>query len=182
VTEPDDLHNLDDDTPEDEASRVSDAEERARLLAETMAHATAQDAEYRRIPMDPGRRTSVWKGLTSTALVMAALLLLLAPPGWLTGPPLPSLTPLDLERGLRAVLFLQAEEIEAFHFREGRLPRSLGELDRPFPGLRYVRSNNRVYQLVALRPDGTVLVYDSAHPTPQARGLARRWLREPPRP
>ena len=43
------------------------------------------------------------------------------------------------------------------------------------PGIRFVRSNNRVYQLVAARPNGRALVYDSARPDPEFEDVENGW-------
>lgn len=75
-------------------------------------------------------------------------------------------------RGLRTVLYLQAQQIEAYRLREGHLPDSLGEVPARFAGIRYVRSNSRVYQLVGHGPDGSPVVYDSTRPDPIFRTAA----------
>ena len=98
-------------------------------------------------------------------LVALAAWLSASPPAWLRGDPPAAPTVQDQARGLRAHLFLQAQQIEAFRLREGRLPASLDEVPGAAGDLRYVRSNNRVYQLVASDGRATV-VYDSARPDP----------------
>lgn len=173
---------IDLDDPEDpdrSQARVSDAAERQRLLAATLAHAVARDAEYREAPVAPGRQAAWWKWGSALGLLAAAGLALVAPPARLAGPPLPAVSEAEVEQGLERALFLQSGEIEAFRIREGRLPRTLDELDGTLPGIRYVRSNNRVYQLVVARPDGSALVWDSADPSPVRRNLGERWLQAP---
>ena len=98
------------------------------------------------------------------------------PPGLLVPEPPPTLTEQDAIVGLRVTLLLQAQQIEAFRVAEERLPASLEEAGPAFDGVRYVRSGNRLYQLVAYRPDGEPLIFDSASPAPEFQALARTWL------
>ena len=102
-----------------------------------------------------------------------------APPPWVAGEPPLQVPPAALERGVVAALYLQAQQIEVFRIRNGRLPRSLAELPVRVPGVLFVRSNNRLYQLVAARPDGRALVYDSANPEPVFEQIADGWNPEP---
>lgn len=162
--------------PQPEEERVSDPSERDRLLAATLADAAMRDAQYRMAPVDPAGPPSWWKWLLSLFFLAAAAWASVTPPTWLAGPPPPALSATDVERGLEATLFLGAVEVEAFRHREGRLPRSLDEVGQAAPGLSYVRSGNRAYQLVARRPDGSTLVWDSAHDIPARTRLARIWL------
>ena len=74
-----------------------------------------------------------------------------------------------------AALQLQARQIEVFRARHGRLPRTLDEVPVRIPGIRFVRSNGRVYQLVAARPNGRALVYDSARPDPEFEDVENGW-------
>jgi hypothetical protein len=152
--------NLDD--PDPPVHRISRAEERERLVAEALAHAELQEAQYRLAPPEAPR--DAWMLPVALMFLGMAGILSLTQPRWLTGDPLPSVTVDERERGLLAVLYLEAQQIEVFRLREGRLPASLDELPVQFPGIRFVRSNNRVYQLVAHRPEGGTLVYDSSHP------------------
>lgn len=158
------------------AYRVSRPEDRARVLAEAMAHAEAQEAQFKAVPATPGRGPR-WKGPTAMVLFGVAAALAVFPPGWL-GPPRPR-EPTDAERvrGLRTELYLQAQQIEAFRMREGRLPDSLDEVPARFGDVRFVRSNSRVYQLVGHGPDGSRLIYDSARPDPVFRGVAAQLSR-----
>lgn len=153
-----------DEEPDLPVYRISKVEDRERLLAQAMAHAEAQEAQYKVIPADTplGGR---WKSPLAWGVFCLAAGLALFPPGWLAGRPAPIPTTGEWDRGVRAAVFLQAQQVEAFRLREGRLPDTLDELPARIPGLAFVKSNNRVYQLRARRPDGTVVVYDSALPS-----------------
>ena len=140
---------------------TSSPEERDRLVAEALAHAEARDALYRPPSEIPSRS---WKGLLATVLLVLSTVLLLAPPVWLQGEAPPTVSSEDRTRGARLSLELQAHEIEAFRLRHQRLPERLEEVPTVLPGIRFVRSNVRVYQLVAYDADGRPLVYDSTRP------------------
>ena len=72
-------------------------------------------------------------------------------------------------------LLLQAQQVEAFRVRSQRLPNSLEELPATLPGVRYARSGNRAYQLIAYERDGNAIVYDSANPAPSFRVFMSVW-------
>lgn len=154
-----------------EVLAVSKVEERQRLLAETMAHAEAQEAQYKVIPADEPLRGR-WKAPAGWALLAAAATVALFPPAWIAGRPAPVPTPGELDRGLRAAVYLQAQQVEAFRLREGRLPEVLEELPAHVPGVSFVKSNSRVYQIRARGPDGDLVVYDSGHPSAAFRTAA----------
>ena len=153
---------------------ISSPEERDRLLAEALLHTDTLDAFYKQ-PLGDGVRQGRWKGLLALILLTLAGYVGLAPPTWVEGRPVPQVSTTDRERGAIAGLQLQARQIEVFRARHGRLPISLDELPVRLPGIRFVRSNSRVYQLVAAGPDGRAIVYDSALPDPQFEEITRPW-------
>jgi hypothetical protein len=156
---------LSQEDPDLPIQRVSRPEDRERLLAEALAHAEALEEQYRVVPADPPHAAR-WKGALAVVTFGIALLTAVFPPAWLAGPPAAIPTPGDRDRGLRTAVFLQAQQVEAFRVREGRLPLTLAELPARLPGLTLVRSNNRVYQIRGRRADGTLVIYDSARPSP----------------
>lgn len=160
--EPFTLSAEDPDLPTHTISRIEDRE---RLLAEAMAHAEALEEQYKVIPADPAPRGR-WKTPAASAIFALALVVAFVPPSWLAGREAPRPTVGDMDRGLRVSMLLQAQQVEAFRVREGRLPEHLSELPVTFPGLDLVRSNNRVYQIRGRRADGSVEIYDSSQPSP----------------
>lgn len=164
-------------SPEDQdppVHRISRIEEREKLLAEAMAHAEAQEAQYKVIPADAplvGR----WKTPVALMVFVAAGLVGLFPPSWVAGPPLATVQDGELERGVRVSIALQALQVEVFRLRNDRLPDDLAEVPGRFADLRLVKSNNRVFQIVGRRPGGETLVYDSAHPSPAFAGAEAFW-------
>lgn len=160
---------------------VSREEERQRLLAEAVAHASAQDEAFRQRG-EAVEATAAWKVPVALALFLLAAVVALFPPSWLVPQARPQLRPADQAYGARAALYLEAQQIEAFHLVRGRLPESLDEIGDRIPGVTFIRSNSRVYQLVMRRPDGSSLVYDSARPAPGFAAAAAGWSREAPSP
>lgn len=165
--------------PELPTHRISRVEDRERLLAEALAHAEALEEQYKVLPADPAP-TGRWKAPVASAVVVVALVVALVPPMWMSGREAPRLTAEEVDRGLRASMFLMAHQVEAFRAREGRLPDHLSDLPATLPGLAFVRSNNRVYQIRGRRADGTVEIYDSSHPSPAFMAAAPWTRREAP--
>jgi len=175
---PDDGAGPDEVVLEDE-EELSDPAVRERLLAETVAHALAQDAQYSGPVGDPTGTRTGWKLLGALFLLVVAGLLLLAPPRFLTGPPPPGLTEADRRQGMEATLLLHALEVDAFRLDSARLPGSLEEVGASVSDIRYLRTGNRSYQLTLQAPGVGVVIYDGADPPDTARSLAKRWLRHP---
>ncbi len=153
---------------------VSREEERQRVLAEALAHASAQDEAFRQ-PSEQVQPTGRWKTPLALVLLLLAAVVAAFPPSVLTPGARPELRQSDLAQGARATLYLEAQQIEAFRLMRGHLPASLEELPDRIPGVVFIRSNNRVYQLVTRRPNGSNLVYDSAHPAPGFAMAAAGW-------
>jgi hypothetical protein len=143
---------------------TSTPEARARLLAEALAHADMQEARYR-VPTE-SRRLGRIKGGIALAIFLLAGILVLAPPRFVSPEAPVGIADADRVSGVITALLLQAEQVDAFRVRERRLPLSLDELGVAVPGVRYVRSSNRLYQLIAYAPTGRAVVYDSAAPAP----------------
>lgn len=148
---------------------VSTPEDRERLLQATLAHAAMQEAVYR-VPLDTGQAHR-WKGAIASTIFFIAFVVGLSPPGILVPDAPAQLTVADHLYGIRVTLLLQAQQIEAFRTREHRLPDSLADVAATFPGVRFVKSGNRLYQLIAYTPDGVAVVYDSSTPAPEFEAI-----------
>lgn len=174
----DEFENLDDpDDPDDPTERISRVEERQRILDAAMAHAETQEAHYKVIPADE-RIHRRWKRPLAFVILVLAGALAAFPPAWIGGASPPSIQEEDLERGLVAAVYLQALQVEVFRLRNGRLPDDLAEVPSHLPGLQFVRSNSRVYQILGRRPGGEVLIYDSAQPAPDFAAATSEWRTE----
>jgi hypothetical protein len=158
-----------------DTGEVSTPEQRARLLAQTLAHAEHKEARYR-VPIDTGvaRR---WKGSLAAVGFLLAGWVAAVPPTWVRPEPPAELNAAARARGIRTALLLQALQVEAFRVETQRLPGTLDELPMRLPGVQYARSGTRAYQLVGYEADGNAIVYDSARPAP-AFGvlLSALWL------
>jgi hypothetical protein len=153
---------------------ISSPEIRSRLLAEALAHAEHKDARYR-VPFPETPTAGRWKAVVALLILLVAGVVSLAPPGWAAPDPPAPLTAAERLRSLRVALLLQAEQVEAFRVREQRLPVTLEEVAAAFPGVRYVRSGTRSYQLIAYLPDGSAVVYDSTSPASAFAALEPAW-------
>lgn len=146
-------------------------------MAEALAHAEHKEARYRVPFADPGG-AGRWKGLAASVVFVLAGAVAVAPPAWVRPEPPAELDAGARARGIRMALLLQAQQVEAFRVRAQRLPSTLEELPSALPGVRYARSGNRAYQLVAYDLDGEAIVYDSANPSPPFRILMAAWAPE----
>lgn len=153
---------------------ASSPEERDRLIAEALAHAEARDAAYR--PPSELPPSGRWRSLLAMALLALSGVLAAAPPPWLRGEDRPEVTEADRALGVRVSLELQAAAVEAFRIRHQRIPAGLDELPGTLPGLRYVRSGDRVYQLVGYEPAGRAVLYDSHLPSDEVQDAASTFL------
>jgi hypothetical protein len=178
-----DLGGTDDDValqdlaaPDDEVDvfDLSATADRDSVLAEALAHSATLEAQYQQ-PLPETRKTGLWKTPLALVVFVLAGYLVVFPPPWLQGDPLPDLDPAAKMQGVHASLYLQAQQVEAFRLETGRLPNSIEEMDLAFEGLRYVRSNNRIYQLVLPGPQGTYVVFDSAHPSDAVLSVPEAW-------
>ena len=148
-------------------------EERDRILAAALAQVEMQEAIYR-VPTDP-RMAGRGKSTIALLLMLAALFVSVRPPSLVVPDPPARLSMGDQVYGTRVALLMQMQQIEAYRTREQRLPESLGEVGVALPGVRFVKSSNRLYQLVAFLPDGGAIVYDSASPAPEFERISRSW-------
>ena len=149
------------------------ADERDRLLAAALAQVEMQDAVYR-VRSGESRSRRIKTGIAAGIFLIAGVVGV-SPPGILVPDPPQALTPADRIQGVRIALLLQAQQVEAFRVEAGRLPNSMAEVDAQLPGIRLVKSSNRLYQLIAYTSDGEPVVYDSEVPAPEFERLRRSW-------
>lgn len=165
------LSSDDQDVPLIDLSATADREE---ILADALAHAVTQEAHFRQ-PLAEPKRTGVWKAPVAMIVFTLSAYLLAFPPQWISGAALPTISESARADGTKAALFIQAQQIEAFRVRRGRLPGSLEELEGALPGIRFVRSNSRVFQLVATDVGRPSVIYDSTRPIDEFAGAAAAW-------
>jgi hypothetical protein len=124
---------------------LSDEKERVRALDEVLRdqarREVLRDIAYRRSGPSLRRR------VVSAVLVVAALAVWFLPvPGVRASIPFP-LEPEEEQAGLELATWVQAQQVEAFRQRRGRLPDVLREAGEPMPGMTYVRIDAQTYRL-----------------------------------
>jgi hypothetical protein len=150
---------------------VSTPELRDRLLAQALAHSELQDARYR-VPLAGARSRGRWKGALASLLVLVAAVTMVVPPAWVRPAPPAQLDAVGHILSIRTALLLQAQQVDAYRVRFQRIPDSLEELPDRLPGVRFVKSGNRAYQLIGYGPDGNSIIYDSTSPDPDFEQLS----------
>ena len=165
------LSSDDQEVPLIDLSATADREE---ILADALAHAATQEAHLRQ-PLPETKRTGAWKAPLAMMVFTLSAYLLAFPPPWISGTALPTISESARVDGTRAAIFIQAQQIEAFRVRRGRLPGSLEEVEGALPGIRFVRSNSRVFQLVATDVGRPSVIYDSTRPIDEFAGAAAAW-------
>ncbi len=153
---------------------ISSPDVRDRLLAQALAHAEKQDVRYR-VPYSSPRRAGRWKGALASVLFLAASITALAPPAWVRPEPPARIGEARQVLDIRHALLLQAQQVDAYRVRLQRLPDTLDELPVSLADIRYVRSGNRAFQLIAYAPDGEAIVYDSSNPAPEFEQIEAGW-------
>ncbi len=131
--------------PEPPAPQLSSEVERATAVASVLRY----QEEHRRARESvklPGTKP-LFPQLAVLALSTAvAVYLWFGSPGWLGHRP--ALPPLEEEEAsVAAAIYLQAQQIEAYWARNGRLPAFQEEAGLPVPGARYVRIDSRTYRI-----------------------------------
>jgi hypothetical protein len=154
-------------------------EQRDRLLAAALAHVDMQDAVYR-VRSTSGLSRSRLKATSTYVILVIALIVAIIPPGFIVPSRPTQVTNADREYGLRVAMVLEAQQIEAFRVETQRLPNSLDEVTTGLPGIRFVKSSARLYQLIAYLPSGEAIVYDSAAPSVDFQRIARVWAPSSP--
>lgn len=133
---------------------LSDERVRELVLAEVLMDTEQREVEAR--TWAPPRSVSRGRIATSLVLVAVATWLWVSPPALLS-PAAPSGPSIErVEAGLRVSLALQADRIEAFRARYGRLPDQLREVGEPPAGVSYVRVDAGTYLLRGREGDTTV--------------------------
>jgi hypothetical protein len=154
-------------------------EQRDRLLAAALAHVEMQDAVYR-VRTSSGLSRSRLKATSTYILLVVALIVAIVPPGFIVPAQPTRVTNADREYGIRVAMVLEAQQIEAFRVETQRLPDSLEEVPNGLPGIRFVKSGARLYQLIAYLPSGEAIVYDSEALTADFQRIARVWAPSSP--
>jgi hypothetical protein len=135
--------------------------EAADLVAEVLKDAAERDAAARRREETTVGRTRQKVAMVSLPLAGAfSFYLWFGNPAWVT-PTLPDpVTAEAADAGLRVAMFFEAQKIEEFRQRTGRLPDSLDELGSAPPEMTYQRRDAQTYRLTGTSR-GVTLTFDS---------------------
>jgi hypothetical protein len=143
----------DDEAPDRRS--LSDEKERQRALEEVLRDQARRDALRAIAYRDSG--ASLRLRVITAVLVVAALLLWMIPvPGFRANIPFP-LASEEEEDALRLATWVQAQQVEAFRQRRGRLPDVLREAGEPLPGMTYERIDAGTYRLSGATERTTVV-------------------------
>lgn len=163
--------------PVDSRFRISQADERARVLAAVLRDQAERAEAARRTQLRRGERhrRRRW-ALVGTWVAVAYVWL--GNPAWIQVEPVPEATIQAESEALRVRVFLQTQQIEAYRLERGRLPWVLQEAGPPFPGMVYHRTDNRSYALEA-RSSRIRLDYESRDPMEEFLGSSILRIRPP---
>lgn len=159
---------VDQPPPGDERQHVSGEVERARILAAVLRDQAERAESAREVVERRTRRSRLRRGALAVVWVAMAWVWLGGHPSLRVQPP-PRATVVEEASALRLQMYLQAQRVEAFRQRTGRLPFVLAETGPPPPGLTYERLGGQGYRLEGMA--GRVGVrYDSQRPARELLG------------
>jgi hypothetical protein len=145
-------------------------QEAADAVAAVMKHAATQDEiAHRRITP---KKQPKWMLPFGVNLAVLAVYLLIAPPGWITVNPIEGP---DLARqgdDMRAAMWLQAQQVEAYRIQNGRLPTTLAESGRVTAGVEYIRDGDHFRLIAAIDTIGDdPVIWDSNAPNTEFEAI-----------
>ncbi len=133
-------------------------QEAADAVAAVLKHAAEREQLAHKKP--PSKKQPKWMLPLAVNLGVLAVYLLIAPPSWVTVNPVQGPDLARQSDDLKAAMWFQAQQIEAYKVQNGRLPVTLAESGRVTPGLEYVRDGDR-FRLIAIVGEAPV-IWDSA--------------------
>jgi hypothetical protein len=135
-------------------------QEAAEAVAAVLKHAAEKDkaAHAKAAP----RKQPKWMLPLGINLAVLAVYLLIAPPAWVVVNPIEGPDLAAQTTDMKKAIYFQAQRVEAYKVKYGRLPDQLTDAGSPTPGVEYIRQGDG-YRLI-----GTVgaepVVYDSSGP------------------
>jgi len=142
-------------------------QEAADAVAAVMKHAATKDeiAHRKTTP----RKQPKWMLPLGVNLAVLAVYLLIAPPSWVTVNPVEAPDLASQSRDLKAAIWFQVQQIEAYRIQNGRLPATLAESGRVTPGVEYVRAGDH-FRLMGVVGDAPV-IWDSNAPNAEFEAI-----------
>jgi hypothetical protein len=142
------------------ARDVSTGQEAAELVAATLKHA-AEREEAARAKAVPKQQPK-WMLPVGLNLGVLAAYLLIAPPAWIVVNPIAPPPEAEALADLRAGMWMQAQKIEGYRMRTGRLPATLAEAGVSVTGLDYMPQGDSYVLIASVSPGAEPLVFNSA--------------------
>lgn len=132
-------------------------QEAADAVAAVLKHAAEKDKAAHAKPAP--RKQPKWMLPLGINLAVLAVYLLIAPPAWVVVNPIegPDLAAQTVD--LKKALWFQAQRVDAYKIKHGRLPDQLADAGSPTPGVEYVREGNG-YRLIGMVGEAPV-IWDS---------------------
>lgn len=133
-------------------------QEAAEAVAAVLKHAAEKDKAAQARPAP--RKQPRWMLPLGINLAVLAVYFLVFSPSWLVINPIegPDLVAQTVD--LKKALWFQAQRVEAYKIKFGRLPEQLADAGSPTPGVQYVRQGDG-YRLVGMIGEAPV-IWDSA--------------------
>jgi hypothetical protein len=144
-------------------------QETADAVAAVLKHAAERDKAGRE--KTPTRPPPRWLLPLGIQLSVIALYLLALPPKWVTVNPIEGPDATVAVEQLRFAMYLQAQRVDDYRLRTGKLPETLSDAGSAIEGVEYLRRGINSYQLVATVGE-EALVYDSNEPAAEFAGAA----------
>lgn len=107
------------------------------------------------------RASSRALAIVTAVATAASLYLWFGDPAWLRFSDARAVDPVRRARAARAAVYLAASRVEQFRATAGRLPLSIEETGPPVAGVRYVRADDRQYQILCDAVDPEVRYHSS---------------------
>lgn len=131
--------------------RPSTASESRKLVAEYEQTLKSVKEKHEVAHVESGRRRKFRRAAILGGALAVSAYLSLNPPTWLRPEPVPPPTPAERSAGDRFAIYLQAQRIESFRNKTGRLPSTLADAGEAMPGIRYELLSDGSYALTSER-------------------------------
>lgn len=132
-------------------------QEAAEAVAAVLKHAAEKDLAAHTKP--PRKKQPKWMLPLGINLSVLAVYWLIAPPDWAVVNPIQGPDMAVQTDMMAAAIYMQSQAIQAYQMENGRLPSTLAEAGRVYPGIDYVLQGDQ-YQLIAMVGE-TPVVWDS---------------------
>lgn len=137
--------------PSAPSPRPSTATERQKLIAEYEQSKRSETARHTEAEVSAARNRRLRRYFILGGVAVAGLYLGLVPPAWVQPDPLPIPSLAEQAASAKFAIFLEAQQIESFRTRTGRLPTTIAESGEALPGIDYIQISPTTYALQSAR-------------------------------